>query len=102
MKLTKVEKIGEMAVNSYELNGVIEYIETTVSEYDSLSLKNAESPKIPDNAKWLSSSKRPKFDTVDGLIGEGTYYKEGNTIILRLEGKPETSLHTKYLILIMN
>ena len=69
-----------MGVHFYELNGVVEAVECSVAEYDALALPNAGQPKLPEGAKWLQSIKRPKFDTLDGTLGEGEYGDDGKGI----------------------
>ena len=89
MKLTKVEKIGEMAIHFYELNGVVEAQECTLEEYASLALPGAGAPNLPEGAKWVQSIQRVKFDTPDGTVGEGEYGIDETNAIVNLPGTQE-------------
>ncbi len=78
---TKIESIGVWSGHFYlDESGVQKFQECTEKEFDALSLKDAEAPKIP--GKYISSIKNtPKFNTVDGFPDELAYYDDGEVII---------------------
>lgn len=85
ISLRPLTKLGKIWGHFYlDKNGTEHFQECTQAEYEALVSQGKGKPNVP--GVWTDSGCFDRFDTVSGLVEEGTYYDDGNRQYVRANG----------------